>query len=66
MIASTVLLHCTERPFGSIFKLVIDSQRAKGHEMFLLAGARSHIIVSRKVKERLEAERVTGILLKTV
>jgi hypothetical protein len=55
-----------ERPIGTILKMVIDGRRAKGHEIFLLSGARRHIIVSRRIKERLEAERVTGIQLKSV
>ncbi len=55
-----------EPPVGTIVKMVIDRRRAKGHEIFLLSGARGHIIVSRRIKERLEAERVTGILLKPV
>jgi hypothetical protein len=55
-----------EKRFDLITKLVIDEQRARGHDLFLLAGARNCIIVSRRVKERLEAEKVTGILFKPV
>jgi len=55
-----------EPPLGSIFKLVIDHRRAKGHDIFMLAGHRSTIIVSRRIKELLERERVTGVRLEPV
>lgn len=55
-----------EPSVGTIHRLVIDNPRAKGHDIFLLAGARDHIVVSRRVKRRLEAERVTGITFEPV
>jgi hypothetical protein len=47
-------------------KLVIDNRRARGHEIFMLAGDRRTIIVSRRIKELMEAERVSGVSLKPV
>jgi hypothetical protein len=55
-----------EPSLGSIMKLVIDNRRARGHEFFMLAGDRSTILVSRRIKELLEANRVSGVCLKPV
>lgn len=51
------------RPIGMIDKLVVDFRKAKGHDLFRLGENRNHLIVSRRIKIHLEAEKVSGIRL---